>query len=378
MVTKYKQTMRHIYVSIFAFLLFFQTSYAQKDETIREVEKEYTYEIVTNALEIPWGIDFLPDGSIIATEKEGGMFLIKDGNLQEIADVPQVKVMGQGGLLDIKLHPNFEANNWLYISYAESRENGKANTRLIRAKLVNNSLTDIIEIYKGAPETNKPYHFGSRIEFDNEGYLYFSIGDRGNRDENPQDITRDGGKIYRFHDDGTIPSDNPFVNEAGAKKGIFSYGHRNPQGMEMHPETGKIWIHEHGPKGGDEINIIQKGKNYGWPVISYGINYDGTIFTELTNKEGMEQPIYAWIPSIAPSGMTFVTSDKYPELKGNLLVGALKFAYLEHCVLEGEKVIKRERLLKNVGRIRSVKQAPDGFIYVGVEGLGIIKMLPKS
>ena len=368
--------MRHSYLSILTFLFIFQTSCAQKDETIQEVNKDYAYEIVTDTLEIPWGLDFLPDETIIATEKEGGMFLIKDGKLQEISNVPQVKVMGQGGLLDVKLHPNFEGNNWVYISYAESRENGKANTRLIRAKLENNALSDIVEIYKGAPETDKPYHFGSRIEFDNEGYLYFSIGDRGNRDENPQDITRDGGKIYRFHDDGSIPSDNPFVNEAGAKKAVFSYGHRNPQGMEMHPVTGKIWTHEHGPKGGDEINIIQKGKNYGWPVISYGINYDGTIFTEKTHQEGMEQPIYAWVPSIAPSGMTFVTSDKYPDLQGNLLVGALKFAYLEHCILEGDKVVKRERLLKNIGRVRSVKQSPDGYIYAGVEGLGIVRILP--
>ncbi len=370
--------MNNYYTFLFALLFISQISCAQKDEEIQEVEQDYKFEVVTDQLEIPWGMDFLPDGSIIATEKEGNMYLIKNGNLQEISNVPTVKVMGQGGLLDVKLHPNFENNKWVYISYAESRENGKANTRLIRAKLENNSLTDIIEIYKGSPETDKPYHFGSRIEFDRDGYLYFSIGDRGNRDENPQDITRDGGKIYRFNADGSIPNDNPFVNESGAKKAIFSYGHRNPQGMEMHPISGKIWTHEHGPKGGDEINIIQKGKNYGWPVISYGINYDGTILTEKTHQDGMEQPIYAWVPSIAPSGMTFVTSDKYPELKGNLLVGALKFAYLEHCVLEGEKVIKRERLLKNIGRVRSVKQSPDGFIYVGVEGLGIIKMLPKA
>lgn len=369
--------MKYTYLNILMFTLIFQFSSAQKDETIQEAEKDYAYEIVTDELEIPWGIDFLPDGSIIATEKDGKMYIIKNGNLQEITNIPQVKVMGQGGLLDVKLHPNFKVNNWVYISYAESIEDGKANTRLIRAKLQNNSLTEIIEIYKGAPETDKPYHFGSRIEFDNQGFLYFSIGDRGNREENPQDITKDGGKIYRLHDDGSIPNDNPFVNENAAKKAIFSYGHRNPQGMEIHPLTGKIWIHEHGPKGGDEINVIEKGKNYGWPVISYGINYDGTILTELTHKEGMEQPIYAWVPSIAPSGMTFVTSDKYPDLKGDLLVGALKFAYLEHCVLEGEQVVRRERILKNIGRVRSVKQSPDGFIYAGVEGVGIVKILPN-
>jgi glucose/arabinose dehydrogenase len=194
---------------------------------------------------------------------------------------------------------------------------------------------------------------------------------------NPQDITRDGGKIYRTKDDGSIPTDNPFFNTSEAKKAIYSYGHRNPQGMALHPVTGKIWIHEHGPQGGDEINIIEAGKNYGWPKITYGINYNDTKITDNTSLPGMEQPIHYWVPSIAPSGMAFVTSDKYPEWKGNLLVGSLKFQYLDRCVLEGNKVVKEEKLLQDLGRVRNVRQAPDGYIYVAIEHKGIVRIVPE-
>ncbi|MEM7381907.1 MAG: PQQ-dependent sugar dehydrogenase, partial [Bacteroidota bacterium] len=219
---------------------------------------------------------------------------------------------------------------------------------------------------------------GSRLEFDNEGYLYFSIGDRGARDENPQDIRRNGGKIYRIHDDGRIPEDNPFVGTEGAVEAAFTYGNRNPQGMAKNPATGAIWIHEHGPRGGDEINIVQKGLNYGWPVITYGINYSGTPITDITEKEGMEQPIYYWVPSIGPSGMTFVNSDKFPDWNGNLLVGSLAFQYLERLVLEDNKVTYREKLMEDIGRVRNVRQGPDGLIYVAVEGKGIYKLSPNS
>lgn len=370
--------MRTLYLSLPLFLFTFLAC-AQKDENIEDVQQDYEFEIVTDQLEIAWGIDFFEDNSFLATEKEGNLYYYKDGELNQLSNVPEILLKGQGGLLDVKIHPNYKDNQFIYLSMADKGENeDEGNTKIIRANFDGNQLSNITEIYKATPNTSKPYHFGSRIEFDDAGYLYFSVGDRGNRDENPQSIQRDGGKIYRLNDDGSIPADNPFVNEDGAKKAIYSYGHRNPQGMEKHPETGKIWIHEHGPKGGDEINIIEPGKNYGWPVISYGVNYDGTVLTEETHHPDMEQPIYYWVPSIAPSGMTFVTSDKYPKLNGNLLVGSLKFLYLEHCVLEGDKVIRRERLLKNAGRLRSVKQSPDGFIYAGIEGVGIVKILPKS
>lgn len=280
--------------------------------------------------------------------------------------------------MDIELHPNYNENGWLYLSYSSTEGGGTGgNTAIMRAKLVGNQLTEKQVLYKGVPNTTKGQHFGSRLEFDRDGFLYFSIGDRGNRNVNPQDITKDGGKIYRIKDNGDIPADNPFVDKKGAKTAIFSYGHRNPQGLIKHPVTGEIWEHEHGPRGGDEINVIQKGKNYGWPVITYGINYVGTKITDETARPGMEQPIYQWTPSIAPCGMTFVSSEKYPEWKGNLLVGSLSFQYLERLVLKNNKVVYREKLLNGIGRLRNVKQGPDGYIYVGIEGKGIFKLVPK-
>ncbi|MGK0252694.1 MAG: glucose/arabinose dehydrogenase [Mariniflexile sp.] len=341
--------------------------------------KNHTNEIVVPDLSIPWGLAFLPDGSLLITEKSGELIHFKNGVKTTIEGIPEVYVRGQGGLMDLKLHPNYNENGWIYFSFASAEGEGDGgNTAIMRAKLKDNTLIDKQLLYKANPNTKKGQHFGSRIEFDNNGYLYFSIGERGERDMNPQDITRDCGKIYRLYDDGRIPEDNPFVNTPNAKKAIYSYGHRNPQGMTKNPETGDIWVHEHGPQGGDEINIIKKGKNYGWPVISYGINYDSTSFTDLTEKEGMEQPFFYWVPSIAPSGMTFVTSDKYPDWKGNLLVGSLKFNYLERLIITDNEVIKREKLMEGIGRVRNVHQGTDGYIYVGVEGKGVIKIIPNN
>jgi quinoprotein glucose dehydrogenase len=293
-----------------------------------------------------------------------------------ITGVPEVYQQGQGGLLDIALHPNYGTNGWIYITYSSSEGKGEGgHTALMRAKLDGNRLTDQKVLYKATPNTTAGQHFGSRIAFDNNGYLYFSVGERGEKDINPQDITRDGGKIYRLNDDGSIPSDNPFVGKPNAKEAIYSYGHRNPQGMILNPDTGEIWVHEHGPMGGDEINVIKKGANYGWPVVTHGIDYTGLPISDESSRPGMEDPIYFWVPSIAPSGMVYVTSNKYPHLKGNLLVGSLKFQYLEHLVLDGKEVIKREKLLKDIGRLRDVKQGPDGFIYAAVEGKGIVRLI---
>lgn len=343
------------------------------------VNTNNNYEIVVSELTNPWGFTFLPDGSMLITEKEGKIIHFIKGKKLIIEGVPEIYNSGQGGLLDIVLHPNYKNNGWLYFTYAslEGNEEG-GHTALMRAKLKNNKLIEKQVLYKATPNTTSGQHFGSRIVFDNAGYLYFTIGERGERDINPQDITRDGGKVYRLHDDGTIPNDNPFINIPNAKKAIYSYGHRNPQGMVLHPKTGEIWIHEHGPKGGDEINIIKACKNYGWPIITYGVNYSGTKITNETSRPGMEQPIHYWDPSIAPSGMAFITSDTYAEWKGNLLVGSLKFQYLDKCILKDRKVIKEERLLDGIGRVRSIKQGPDGYIYVGVENLGIIKLLKTN
>jgi glucose/arabinose dehydrogenase len=352
---------------------------SQKDETIEPIANDYDYEVLTDQADVPWGFDFLPDKSMLITNRDGKLFHHKSKTTKQIKGVPEVYADNQGGLLDIKVHPDYPEQPWIYISYSSiAGEKDGAHTALARAQLDGNQLTNLEVLYKATPNTTKGIHFGSRIEFDNDGFLYLTIGERGQRDVNPQDITRDGGKVYRFYDDGRIPKSNPFYDEPNAKKAIYSYGHRNPQGIERNPETGKIWVHEHGPRGGDEINIIKKGANYGWPVITYGINYSGTEITDETARPGMEQPFYYWVPSIAPSGMTFVRSDKYPHLNGNLLVGSLKFAYLEHLIINNNQVQKREKILMNQGRLRSVKQGPDGYLYAGIEGIGVVKILPKT
>lgn len=360
----------------------FNTSCGQDIENKATTPEKISFkaQLLIDEMQIPWGMAFLPDGSMLVTERSGTLIHFKDGQKVSVSNVPEVYERGQGGLLDIELHPDYENNGWIYISYASSDGDEKGgHTALIRAKIKNNALIENELLYKASPNTTKGQHFGSRIEFDNDGYLYLSIGERGERDVNPQDITRDGGKIYRFFDDGRIPEDNPFVGTGGAKTAIYSYGHRNPQGLVKHPKTGEIWDHEHGPKGGDEINIVKAGANYGWPVITYGINYSGTPITDITEKEGMEQPIHYWVPSIAPSGMTFVTTDTYgTDWNGSLLVGSLVFQYLERLEMDGTKVVNREKLMVDIGRIRDVKEGPDGFIYVAVEGKGVYKLVPSE
>lgn len=364
------------------FLLVFFISCAQQKENDVEIhpeERSYEFETVFSEVDIPWGLAWLPDGSMLVGDKSGEVTLVKDGSSTSVnTGFDDLYVRGQGGLLDIMPHPDYANNGWIYITYSSSQGEGEGgNTKLVRTKLEGTSFTNTEELYKATPNTTAGVHFGSRIIFDRDGFVYFTIGDRGNNEENPQDITRDAGKTYRLHDDGSIPDDNPFVNEENAKKAIFTYGNRNQQGMDIHPETGEIWSHEHGPKGGDEINIHKKGANYGWPEITYGLNYSGTVITEETHKPGMEQPIYYWTPSIAPSGMAFVTGDRYPEWKGHLLVGALKFQYLELVKLDGKKVIDRQKIATDIGRLRTVKMGPDGYIYMGVEGKGIVKIIPN-
>ncbi|HLV14916.1 MAG TPA: PQQ-dependent sugar dehydrogenase [Xanthomarina sp.] len=348
-------------------------------QTKKEKPSQDTYQVVVSDLNIPWGFVFLPDNSMLITEKKGQLIHFKDGKRKLVSDLPEIELRGQGGFMDIELHPDYENNGWIYFSYSSPEGEGEgSNTAIMRAKLENNRLIDKEVLYKANPNSTRAEHFGSRIIFDNNGYLFFSIGDRADKDSNPQDLTRDCGKIYRLHDDGSIPTDNPFYNTPNAKQAIYSYGHRNPQGMKIHPETGEIWTHEHGPKGGDEINIIQAGKNYGWPKVSYGVNYIGTKISDYTELPGLESPLHYWVPSIAPSGMTFISSDKYPEWKGNLLVGSLKFQYVNRCVLMNKKVVKEEKLLEGLGRVRSLAQGPDGYIYVGIENLGIVKLLSEK
>lgn len=350
-----------------------------KNEIIVTDELNYEMELVFENEGIIWGLEFLNDNSILATLKSGSIIHFKEGVKKELKGVPEIYLRGQGGLLDIAIHPNFEKNKFIYLAYASEDIEGKGgNTTISRAILNGDTLEELEVLYKGTPDSRKGQHFGGRMEFDNENYLFFSIGDRGNRNVNPQDITIDGGKIYRIKDDGTIPKDNPFYNDGNAKKAIYSYGHRNPQGMFKHPVSGKIWTNEHGPRGGDEINIIEKGKNYGWPKITYGINYSGTTITKNKSLPNMEQPLYYWIPSIAPSSFEYISSEIYPNWKGSLLAGALVFKYIERIVLEDDIVVSRSKIAENLGRPRDIKQGPDGYIYVSIENKGVYKIMPNK
>ena len=352
----------------------------QKTPTLDNI-KAYEYQLVTKGIDIPWGMAWLDNKTILVSDRKGELRVINNGTLLEgkVSGLPEVLAEGQGGLLDVAVDPNYAHNSFVYFSYSGLEGEGEgAHTSVRRAKLKNLKLTEQTVIFEGSPNTTKGQHYGSRLAFDKKGYLYISSGDRGNRDVNPQRLDRDAGKIHRINSDGSIPEDNPFVAQKGANPTIYSYGHRNPQGMAKHPITGDIWTHEHGPKGGDEINIIQKGANYGWPVISYGVNYSGSSFTELTEKEGMQQPAWYWVPSIAPSGMTFVSGDIYPDWKGKIIVGSLKFAYLVALELDGDKVIGQEILFPGIGRVRNVKQGTDGYIYVSTDGAGIFKIIPSK
>ena len=370
----------NLYLTLAVLVISFSSCISQENPPLIETPEQTKYgtETIVDGIEVPWGMTFLSEKELLVTEKKGVLYRVSNGNKTEVGGLPEVYKRGQGGLLDVAVHPDFKSNNLTYMTLSSHIEGDKGgNTALYQAKLNANTLEDVKLLYKATPNTTKGQHWGSRIVFDDDGHLFFSVGDRGNRDVNPQDLKRDGGKIYRLNLNGSIPSDNPFINTDGAKKAVFSYGHRNPQGMTVHPKTGEIWENEHGPKGGDEINIIQKGKNYGWPVITYGINYSGTPITDERSRPGMEQPFYYWVPSIAPSGMAFSSSRVYKKWKGDLFVGSLKFKYLEHLVIKKGKVVKREKILNEIGRIRNVKEGPDGYLYIGVEGKGILKVIQK-
>jgi glucose/arabinose dehydrogenase len=339
----------------------------------------YTTELIVDGIDIPWGMDFINEEELLVTDKKGTLYHVLRGVKTEVSGLPKIYVRGQGGLLDVALHPNFKSNGIIYLVISVNIEGDEGgNTALYRGTYEEFKVKNIELLYKAVPNTKKGQHWGSRIVFDDEGHLFFGVGDRGNRDVNPQDLEKDGGKIYRLNLDGSIPDDNPFINLDGAKKAIYTYGNRNPQGLIFHYKTGELWEHEHGPKGGDEINILEKGKNFGWPVITYGINYSGTSITDKREMPGMEQPLYYWVPSIAPSGMAFSTSGVYKDWEGDLFVGSLKFKYLERLVIKDKKVIKREKILDEIGRVRNVKEGPDGYLYLGVDGKGILKVILKE
>jgi aldose sugar dehydrogenase len=320
---------------------------------------------VAEGLEHPWGLAFLPDGRLLVTERPGRLRLVgADGALSApIGGVPEVYATGQGGLLDVALDPAFAENGLIYLSYSEPGGSG-GGTAVARAKLAGDQLEQLQVIFRQVPKLDSGQHFGSRLVFLPDGTLIVTLGDR-NRREHIGDLKSHVGKLVRINPDGSVPADNPFVGQAAYAPEIYSLGHRNAQGAALHPETDALWTAEHGSRGGDEINQPQPGKNYGWPVISYGREYSGGKIGEGTEKPGLEQPVYYWDPSIAPAGMTFYTGDKFPAWRGNLFVGALKFRLLARLTMEGNRVVAEERLLQDLGeRIRDVMQGPDGYLYL--------------
>lgn len=349
----------------------------------RAASFEFSLQTITDALEIPWAMAFLPGGEMLVTERSGQLRLIVDDTLQPAAvgGVPDVVARGQGGLLDVALHPDYAQNGWIYLSYsaaAGAGETGRgSNTALMRARLSGNQLIDSELLFKALPNYSSGVHFGGRIAFDSRNHVYLSIGDRGGRDDT-QRLDNYRGKVIRLHDDGRIPADNPFLDDNQSHPEIWSWGHRNPQGLAVHPGSGQLWSHEHGPRGGDELNRIFEAANYGWPLVTFGVNYNGSTITEQTTLAGMTAPVNYWVPSIAPSDMTFVSSPRYPGWQTSILMGSLKFSRLVRVALTDNKVTEQEDLLAGIGRVRSVAQSPDGFIYIGVERPGrILKIVPK-
>ena len=341
---------------------------AQDRSAVINSEK-HTFRVVTllKGLEYPWSVAFLPDGRMLVTERAGRLRLVgQDLRLdpKPIAGLPDVVATGQGGLFDVVLHPEHSQNGWIYWAYNAPGAGGWG-TALARGKLQGSRMTEVQVLFSMKPKTRSSQHFGGRIVFDKAGMLYLTLGDRGDK-ERAQKLDDHAGSVIRLHDDGRVPLDNPFAKRVDALPEKFTLGNRNMQGAALHPRTGELWSHEHGPQGGDEVNVMRSGLNYGWPVITYGVNYGfGTRIGEGQTKPGMVQPLHLWVPSIAPSGMAFVSGSKFPKWTGDLLVGALRDQMLVRLELDGEKVVREERLLQGiVGRIRDVRMGPDGLVYL--------------
>jgi glucose/arabinose dehydrogenase len=351
---------------------------------LQTLEYNVDVEVVAEGLEIPWAIAFVDDNRMLVTERPGRLRMIENGELQEpVQGTPEVLHEGQGGLLDVAVDPEYDQNGWIYLSFSHALEDDAekpgAMTKIVRGKIEDNQWTNEEVVFEAPHELYRTtrHHYGDRIVFDPEGHLYFSIGDRGAQDQ-AQDITRPNGKVHRVHRDGSIPEDNPFVNEPDAIPSIFSYGNRNPQGLAVHPQTGEVWETEHGPMGGDEVNIIRKGNNYGWPVITYGRNYNGTSITDITRKEGMEQPIIYWKPSIAVCGMEFYQGNEFPKWENKLMVGALAYEEVRLLTIADNRIMHDEVIMKNVGRVRDVAPGPDGAVYVVMNDPDVVLKLTAS
>ncbi len=336
---------------------------------------DYRVVTVVQGLERPWSIAFLPEADMLVTELSGRLRMIREGTLLEepVTGVPEVLAKGQGGLLDVVLHPDFALNRLIYLSYSKPLADREgATTAVVRGQLKNDRLMEVEQIFEA--DSRGRGHYGSRLAFDENRYLFITVGDRqippqGDLEAHPaQDLSNHHGTVIRIHDDGRIPTDNPFADQAGAKPEIWSYGHRNAQGIAIHPETGDIWVNEHGPQGGDELNRIQSGFNYGWPVVGYGVNYrSGTAIHEGIYREGMEPPVHFWVPSIATSGLLIYTGDHFPAWRGNFFVGGLSGQQLARLTMDGQEVEQEETLHFGRGRIRDVRQGPDGYIYLAID-----------
>jgi len=353
-------------------------------EVVYRSESVGAYRLVTvvDGLQDPWSIAWLPDGAMLVTERPGRLRIVRDGTLlpEPVAGVPEVRYMGQGGLLDVALHPEFDSNRLVYLSFSKSSADGTlSTTAVVRGILEGHELRNVEEVFEADAWGDRNGHFGSRLAFDEDGYLFVTIGDRqypssGDFSSHPaQDLTNHIGTIVRLHDDGSVPSDNPFVGRDDALPEIWSYGHRSPQGLAFDPRNGALWQTEHGPQGGDELNLILPGRNYGWPVIGYGVNYGGAPLHEDTHREGMEQPAQFWTPSIATSGLVIYTGDIFPEWQGSAFVGGLAGQQIARVPLveDGEELrvgrLERPALMMGFGRVRDVRQGPDGYIYVAID-----------
>jgi len=378
--------MKTPYLHAFAFSIFVLPvlSFNAVAQPVSSEKAEFRAETVVEGLKNPWAAAFLPDGRILITEREGRLRVVENGALKPdpVSGIPEVWAKGQGGLLDVELHPDFKTNGWIYLSYSDPKPEGSM-TKIIRGRLKDNAFVDQEVIFEAplSEYTDRGVHFGNRMEFDGKGYLFFTIGDRGDKttpENNAQQLGNHKGKTFRIHDDGRIPEDNPFVGKAGAIPAIWSYGNRNGQGLRFDQRTGLLWESEHGPRGGDEINIIRKGLNYGWPVVTYGINYSGKPITDKTEAPGMEPPALQWTPSIAVAGIDFYHGDKFPGWKGNLFATALAHQKVVRMEIDAEnKITHQEILLEKSGRIRDIRMPDDGFVYLVYDDPGkLVRLVP--
>ena len=354
-------------------------------QLIRHSEKhDYRIEaVVQDGLQVPWSFDWLPDGRILLTERSGRLRVIKEGKLlpDPVTGIPEVVERGEGGLMAVRVAPDYATSGWIYLSFSDPGASDHAMTKIVRGKLDGNRFTDLETIFSLPKDKYQKGYvlFGSRIEFDH-GYLFFTVGERG-RTGDAQKLEVPNGKVHRVWPDGRIPSDNPFADTPGAWGSIWSLGHRNPQGLAIHPVTHEIWEAEHGPRGGDELNFIREGANYGWPVITYGANYDGTPASDRTTAPGLEQPAQHWTPSIATSQVAFYTGNRFPEWKDNLFLGSLAMQKLIRFKVDGSQLVEEEEIFSQLGRIRDIRTGPDGYLYIALEQIGatsgrLVRLVP--